>query len=338
MSTTLVPQTSRILIEADLKPLQGERFQPTGFPDLGHATYRTASGTEMLLVESAQSVANRLETVCWDEAALDLMKPLLGLSYVRVMRDGKLLTTSVHEAHRVNSFYIEGSSWFTAQSTALVRSKNEPVDLHVLHQWLCKWDLGSLLHGVFLESIDGRLRVARALSGFVEARDVTVVTSGGAKVDRVQPSTKSSAGEERAGSDQGAGNVIYHREEYTAGAITAFFNIDLAQIRSYRLPDPMTELLTTLALWKVLAFLDQGLRLRTACDLEVAGSIRVTRPEGFALPKREELEARLATLIAKAASAGLFASPAVTVVEYQPPKSSKGKGKKKSGDEDGAGD
>ncbi len=55
---------SRILMEVDLKPVQGSRFQPTGFPDLGVASYELADGTSMLLVESAQSMGNRLEVVC----------------------------------------------------------------------------------------------------------------------------------------------------------------------------------------------------------------------------------------------------------------------------------
>jgi CRISPR-associated protein Csb1 len=59
----------RLLIEADLKPIQGTRFQPTGFPDLGAATYTLYDGTEMLLVESAQSMANRFEEVCWDRGS-----------------------------------------------------------------------------------------------------------------------------------------------------------------------------------------------------------------------------------------------------------------------------
>ena len=50
----------RLLIEADLVPVQGDRFQPTGFADLGAATYQAADGTRMLLVESAQSVATHL--------------------------------------------------------------------------------------------------------------------------------------------------------------------------------------------------------------------------------------------------------------------------------------
>ncbi|MFY9399334.1 MAG: type I-U CRISPR-associated RAMP protein Csb1/Cas7u, partial [Desulfomonilia bacterium] len=72
----------RLLMEAQLKPLQGARFQPTGFPDLGAARYTVPDGTEMLLVESAQSVANRMELACWDEADDDLIPQLRGLPYI----------------------------------------------------------------------------------------------------------------------------------------------------------------------------------------------------------------------------------------------------------------
>jgi CRISPR-associated protein Csb1 len=57
----------RLLMEAELKPLQGDRFQPTGFADLGPARYTLPDGTDMLLVESAQSVANRMELACCKE-------------------------------------------------------------------------------------------------------------------------------------------------------------------------------------------------------------------------------------------------------------------------------
>ena len=96
----------RLLMEADVKPLQGTRFQPTGFPDLGAATYTLSDGTEMCLVESAQSMANRLEAVCWDDAAEDVVPPLKGIPYVLVKQDGEVLTNSLLEAHRINSPYI----------------------------------------------------------------------------------------------------------------------------------------------------------------------------------------------------------------------------------------
>lgn len=67
MSIDLSPLAteSRLLFSVELKPLQGDRFQPTGFPSLGAATYQTADGPK-LLVESAQSMANRLEATCWE--------------------------------------------------------------------------------------------------------------------------------------------------------------------------------------------------------------------------------------------------------------------------------
>ena len=54
--------TPRMLAEAELRPVQGDRFQPTGFAELGAATYELADGTRKLLVESSQSMANRLES------------------------------------------------------------------------------------------------------------------------------------------------------------------------------------------------------------------------------------------------------------------------------------
>src|SRR5437870_13640104 len=97
----------RLLIEATLRPLQGDRFQSTGFADLGPARYTLPDGTEKLLAESAQSVANRMEIVCWDEANDTLIKELLGLPYILVKTpEGKPLTNSILEAHRINSPYI----------------------------------------------------------------------------------------------------------------------------------------------------------------------------------------------------------------------------------------
>ena len=75
----------RLLLEADLRPVQGSRFQPTGFPNLGPAVYAAPDGGQTVLVESAQSMANRLEAVCWDEAADDWVPPLRGLPLIKVI-------------------------------------------------------------------------------------------------------------------------------------------------------------------------------------------------------------------------------------------------------------
>ncbi len=94
LDLTPLDAAPRLLIEATLKPVQGHRFQPTGFPNLGAATYKAPDGNDMLLVESAQSVANRLEAVCWDDVSDDWLKPLRGLPVVKVV-DGNETTLIV---------------------------------------------------------------------------------------------------------------------------------------------------------------------------------------------------------------------------------------------------
>jgi CRISPR-associated protein Csb1 len=316
----------RLLIEADLQPLQGERFQPTGFPDLGAATYElpNADKTPMVLLESPQSVANRLEMTIWDEDAEDVIAPLQGISYVRVERDGAVLTNSLLEAHRLNSFYLlEGED-----KAFLERLQEElhalgdigAVDYRQLAKVLAKYDVNSLLHGVFLakkELSGGRFRLARALSGFIEAYNVQPVMYGGVKLDRVDPKEDAKAG---------GGNIPYGRMDYTAEKITAYFNLDLRQLQHYQLGEELTQLLIAIALWKIRRFLDEGLRLRTACDLDCR-AVTVTRPAGFELPSCAALAQVLPDLV-RAAQAH-FAPPEARLVQYRPKvKQPKGSAKK----------
>ena len=79
----------RTVLEVDLAPLAGRRFQPTGFPDLGAAEFDTADGSKALLVESAQSMANRLEATTWDESSADQVDALSALPYVRIVEPGR---------------------------------------------------------------------------------------------------------------------------------------------------------------------------------------------------------------------------------------------------------
>ena len=134
---------------------------------------------------------------------------------------------------------------------------------------------------------------------------MNVAASGGVKNDSVNPSGDTA---------KGFGNVPFHREEFT-GTIIAFFNLDLALIRGFGLGDDAESLLVAVALWKIQRFLSDGLRLRTACDLEAHGELVVQRPAAFKLPSIEELEKALPGLI-KAASKG-FAEPAITTVNFE---------------------
>jgi CRISPR-associated protein Csb1 len=303
----------KLLFDVPLAPVQGHRFQPTGFPDLGAATYETESGTS-LLVESAQSMANRLESTCWDDAGQGLTPDLVGLSYIRVNdKGGKFLTSSVLEAHRINSVYIEKANkgeFHGILAKEIGYADAKPIDRPAFARALFRYDAGSLLHGTFLESIGGRLRLARAMSAFIEADGVGVAASGGVKNDHVMPGKE---GEKT--SAEGYGNVPFHRDEFTAKSITLFANVDLAQIRGYGLGDDATKLLTLLALFKLRGLVDGKLRLRTACDFKVTtDSIKATNG-GFALPTRADLVAGLRPAIA--ACAPLFAKDkGVTTLTY----------------------
>ena len=319
----------RLLMQVRLRPVQGTRFQPTGFPDLGAAVYdapdENGNSAQMILVESAQSVANRLESVCWDDTTASLSPPVVGMPYVSVaLWDRGDATNSLLEAHRLNSPYIMSDDDFAQRfrSEAKLPARNEQASVFnrtTLAKAAFKYDPGSVLHGVFLEKLDGRARLQRCLSGFIEARRSNVADSGGVKNDRVAPAPSSlreigltvSAAE-------GYGNVPFHRTEYTAESINGYFNLDLVQIRAYGLGENAERFLVALALWKVRKFLDTGLRLRTACDLDVARDLEVTRPvNGFIVPPTQELEAELPGLIQACAAEGLFADPPVTQLTFQ---------------------
>ncbi|MEN0064332.1 MAG: type I-U CRISPR-associated RAMP protein Csb1/Cas7u [Myxococcota bacterium] len=315
-----VPDASRLLLDVALKPIQGARFQPTGFPDLGPATYdrpKKDGTVPMVLVESPQSVANRLESVCVT-ADGELVSELRGLPYVRVDQGGMPLTSSLEEAHRLNSPYIEKSVWNGEKegfhkrlATEIGYQASRPHDARKLAAALFRYDPNSLIHGCFLESIAGVLRVPRLVSGFIEAEGVERVPYGGVKNDRV--SAKADAAEGRTAKD-GFGNVPFHREEFTAASITAYFNVDLVQLRSYQLGPEAEQLLFALSLWKIGRFLEEGLRLRTACDLDVAEPVTVRRPSGFELLTTANLGEILPGLIE--ACAAQFADPRVTIVTF----------------------
>lgn len=314
--SSLLTDTSRpprLLFEVDLKPVQGRRFQPTGFPDLGAATYETEEGTR-LLVESAQSMANRLETVCWDATTNALPEELAGLSYVRVETKGEYLTSSITEAHRLNSPYIlesKDETFFDELQSQTKEMERGAISRPKLARMILRYDVNSLLHGVFLAKKDlvgGRLRLERALSAFIEAEGVQVAASGGVKNDHVNPS-----GEAK----EGFGNVPFQRDEFTAKRIVAYFNLDLEEIRGFGLGPEVERTLTLLALYKIRKFLDGRLRLRTACDLEVAGDGKVMarKPVDFRLPELAALRTALPAAIGACAT-HFAGKKGITTVEF----------------------
>ena len=183
--------SNRLLLECELEPVQGSRFQPTGFPSLGPAEFSFTSNEgkslKSLLVESVQSMANRLEAVCIDEAKSGLVESLKGIPVITVNDEGgKFLTNSAIEAHRMNSPYmLEGDD-----TTLLDRLKGElniddkdgAIDIPKFARFVFRYDTNSVLHGLFLSKSDlagGRYKLTRAMSSFIEATGVQLAVSGG---------------------------------------------------------------------------------------------------------------------------------------------------------------
>ena len=305
---------NRSVLEVDLAPLAGPRFQPTGFPDLGAAEFQTADGTKALLVESAQSMANWMESTTWDLAAQEQPEVLSGLPFVRIVdADGTFLSSSRLEAHRLASAYImngkiggiDGEPWM-ADRFGLAAGR--PLDNQAVAKACFALDPVSLLHGVFFArgKWPWQPKIARAITGFIEAYDARPAVSGGVKRDFVNNEAKEGA------TTEGYGMVPYSRMEYTAGRVTAYFTIDHAQFRSYGLSESAVGLLEALADYEIGTLLDRGMRLRTACDLKVV-DVRGERPDA-----REA-----AVRVAKLASESTGELGPVTTVTW----SGRGKGK-----------
>lgn len=297
--------TRRIGYDVQLVPVLGSTFQPTGFPDVGAATFTRFEGEDQvnaLLVESVQSMANRLEATAWD-AATDVPVPeVAGLPYVRVVRagTGEFLTSSRLEAHRLASPFVHEATLDGTPMVEVIRDRlglapDTPLNRRAMAAAVARLDPFCLLHGVFFARRDwlGQPKFERAVSGVIEAHHVSRAVSGGRKSDRVRHQLDEDA---VGGTAEGYGSVPFHRTEWTAKRIVASFVVDVELLRSYGLPQPATELLETLALWEVRTLLDGALRLRTACDLELAGEI-TSRWKGPELPKRDQLTERLAALL-----------------------------------------
>lgn len=307
---------ARHVYDASLTPLLGSTFQPTGFPDLGAATFDSWDGdvtVPSLLVESVQSMGNRLEATAWDAGRQRPVSSVAGLPYVEVVRavTGEFLTASRLEAHRLFSAFVRDATWDGRSGDHVLLERlgaqpDTPLDIVAMATAMMTLDPFSLLHGVFFagQTKPNRTRTAwptqprftRAVSGVIEAHHVRRVVSGGRKADLVRHRDDE---EKSGGSAEGYGSVPFSRTEWTARRIVASFVVDEALLRSYGLPAPAADLLVTLAQWEIRSLMSGGLRLRTACDLQMTDEIRVRA--GDPLPELEELETRLRGAIGAAA-------------------------------------
>ena len=127
---------SPLVLIATLRPVAGlDRFQPAGFPEIGHVIYKAPRKDGRLenvcIVDSPASMANHLESVCLrGPHDLELDDDLAGIPYLRCitgdLADKKLppekrelVVTSLTEGHRIaSSYFLDGNSLDVGASLA----------------------------------------------------------------------------------------------------------------------------------------------------------------------------------------------------------------------------
>jgi CRISPR-associated protein Csb1 len=286
---------SPLVLTATLEPIAGDRFQPAGFPEIGHVIYKAPrkNGTteNVCIVDSAASMANHLETVCQRGTHdLDLVDELQGMPYIRCVTGdlvhGRLpkdkretIVTSLTEGHRIAStYFLDGTRLNDDGSKSDGKFEGELIKKFGIvlpgssksHPPPEKWwnvfktvfelDPNSLVHGVLFPQ--WQIKIARALTAHLEAFGAARVDRSGVKFDRLGKTT--------------SGQPIFAVDDVTAESIRATFVLDVSLIRSFGrkkgettlgLSEKQQELLVALALWKIQRLLASPFRFRSGCHL-----------------------------------------------------------------------
>lgn len=254
----------RLVLQATLAPVSGDRFQPAGFPEIGHVIYKAprASGTteEVCIVDSAASMANHLEAVCHaSPLALELHEDLQGLPYVRCVtgdreeeeRPTRLVVTSLSEGHRLaSSYFLEGYvtqadgcvNWAVVQDKdgkGQRRIQNERFGSRLTRDFGLR-DLGKKTHPLPTEWWEVFKTVFRLdPNSLVHG---VMFPSLGIKIPRALTVQHEATGAARVGSSgvkfdklgkTTSGQPIFAVDEETAREIRATFILDLALVRSF---------------------------------------------------------------------------------------------------------
>lgn len=302
---------SPLVLVAQLEPVANlDRFQPAGFPEVGHVIYKAprAEGREeqVCIVDSAASMANHLESICFRGAHdLELVEDLAGMPYVRCVtgdrENGKLrpetrevVVTSLTEGHRIASTYFLGARnkkgvWdgkggqrleaggtvsqssfgddLAADNAFGIKPSPESKKAHPPAQkW---WDVFKTIY-----RYDPNALVHGVLFPQWQIKIPRVLTAhleaiGAARVDR------SGVKFDRLGKTT-SGQPIFAVDDATARDIRATFILDLALVSSFGrqnghetlgLTENQKEFLVALALWKIKRLLASPFRFRSGCHL-----------------------------------------------------------------------
>jgi CRISPR-associated protein Csb1 len=297
--TEVLSGESPCVLTAVLVPVAGlDRFQPAGFPEVGHVIYkapRDNGGVEhVCIVDSAASMANHLESVCMRGAHdYELASKLNGMPHLRCVTDPEqsgeepqdessreVVVTSLTEGHRIASTYFLSGKRLQngkpadpqfedelASEFGIVLKGGKKAHPPAEKWWqvfktIFKYDPNALVHGVLFPQ--WQIKISRVLTAHLEAFGAARVDRSGVKFDRLGKTT--------------SGQPIFAVDDATAREIRATFVLDVALLRSFGrqhgeqtlgLAEDQKEFLAALALWKIRALLSSPFRFRSGCHLQL---------------------------------------------------------------------
>jgi CRISPR-associated protein Csb1 len=298
--SSVLAGASPCVLRATLVPVAGlDRFQPAGFPEVGHVIYKAprknGAVEHVCIVDSAASMANHLESVCMRSAHdYELANDLGGMPYLRCVTDversgegpraggsREVVVTSLTEGHRIASTYFLGGRRLQngqpgngkfedelATEFGIVLRGGRRAHPPMERWWqvfstIFKYDPNALVHGVLFPQ--WQIKIARVLTAHLEAFGAGRVDRSGVKFDRLGRTT--------------SGQPIFAVDDATAREILATFVLDVALLRSFGRQSGQTtlgltggqkEFLVALALWKIRTLLATPFRFRSGCHLQLS--------------------------------------------------------------------
>ncbi|MGH8503632.1 MAG: type I-G CRISPR-associated protein Cas7 [Gammaproteobacteria bacterium] len=292
----------RMIFKAQLRPVaELDRFQPAGFPEIGHVIYKAprvdGALENVCIVDSPASMANHLESVCRRAPHdPDAVSALDGMPYLRCVTDAgwpnhedeenkhkpkQVVATSLTEGHRIAStYFLNGRRLEDSKSVEdtfdrqLANECGIPLRLGKkahpspdawwkVFSTIFRYDPNALVHGVLFPQ--WQIKIPRMLTAHLEAFGAGRVDRSGVKFDRLGKTT--------------SGQPIFAIDDATAGEIKATFILDIALLRSFGraedgsvlgLKEEEKVFLLALSLWKIGRLLRGPFRFRSGCDLECA--------------------------------------------------------------------
>lgn len=300
---------SPLVLTATLAPVAGQdRFQPAGFPEVGHVIYKAprTNGTveAVAIVDSPASMANHLEAVCMrGPHDLDLVDDLAGMPYLRCVTDegwpnvgkekgrpAEVVVTSLTEGHRIASTYFlggrnkksgkwdgKGAQRVLANGTFSKESFGDELanefgvvlpESSRAHPPASKW--WNVFESIFKYDPNALVHGVMFPQWQIKIARVLTAHLEAFGAARVD---RSGVKFDRLGKTT-SGQPIFAVDDATAREIRATFVLDLALLQSFGRKDELglgekqKEFLVALALWKVRCLLATPFRFRSGCQLE----------------------------------------------------------------------